>query len=193
MFTCEPFLASLPAAGDWLITMPLGTLTLERSEGSGSRPAERGVARRSLFGLSGHLRHSHRLAGAGQQERRHDDAGDEQQGERPQRRAASTSAARLRHRRVAPRAHHWRRRGRREQPARARVGARRCGVPGVGVGRRGGGRQRRQRLALVLERCDQLVGVGVALGGILGERAQDDRVERGGDALPERAWRLRLR
>ena len=62
--------------------------------------------------------------------------------------------------------------------------SRRRRLPGVaGRGRRAiaaavRARERRQHRALVFERRDQLVGVGVALRGVLRERAQHDRVER---------------
>ena len=49
----RPFLTTLPAAGAWLITRPLGTVVLGASEGTGSRPAPRSVGARRLFGLSG--------------------------------------------------------------------------------------------------------------------------------------------
>ena len=44
MLTCAPFLATSPACGDWLITRPLGTVALDASEATGSRPARRNAA-----------------------------------------------------------------------------------------------------------------------------------------------------
>ena len=81
-----------------------------------------------------------------------------------------------------------------QQRAGPRAGGQRKGVVdgAVGDGHGGCARQRRQRLALGLERRDQLVRVRVAVGRVLGERPQDDGVQGGGQARPDGARRVGL-
>ena len=172
----HPF-ARLPPAGDWLMTSRSARSRSTRASGDGMRPARRSAAP-ATCSLCPTTSGTVTVVGLEleQHQREHGGGEEQQRPERPQQRSlgvgrSSSSAGRRSPRRAGG--------GREQQRAGAAArGPSAALLPSTARHAAVAPTTRAALFALALQRGDELVGVGVARGRILGERAQDDRVER---------------